>query len=206
MAGVRNRVRRTEVTEDKKAGQNDLLTAMDNIRKQAEQQGLTEKFFADARWQLEAVAGPLNITPVQAAFLALLLEYSGTEKASLNGLAQTLHCSRVEALRYKDDFEELERRHLIASDDDSDPFLSSSSFAKKRRGVANPSYMVPMDVFNAIKASVPYQYTVYCNLSPEEFFAAADSILTPFLRNDLSATQLRNEILYLFNGNRNSVF
>ncbi|MDR2739691.1 MAG: ATP-binding protein [Treponema sp.] len=110
-------------------------------------------------------------------------------------------------MRYKDDLEELERRHLIASiDDDSDTFLSPPSFTKKRRGVANPSYMVPVDVFNAIKAGGPYRYTVYCNLSPEEFFAAADSILTPFLHNSLGVTQLRNEICYLFNGNRDNTF
>jgi hypothetical protein len=196
-----------EENQTKNAGQNDLLSAMNNIRILMEQQGLSDVFFANARWQLEAVAGPLNITPVQAAFLALFLEYSGTEKASLNGLANTLKCGRVEALRYLSDLEELERKHLIASDDDdSDSFLSPSSFTQKRRGVANPSYMVPMDVFKAIKAGKPYQYTVYRNLSPEDFFSAADSILRPFHRNDLNGGQFRNEIWYLFNSNKGSAF
>jgi hypothetical protein len=206
MAGVRARTE--QVTENEKTGQNDLLTAMDTIRTHAEEQGLTEEFFAGARWQLEAVAGPLNITPAQTALLALLLEYSGTEKASLTGLAETLRCGRIATLRHMDDLGELERKHLIAStsDNDYDVFLEPASFMKKRRGIANPSYVVPMDVFNAIKAGRPYRYTVYCNLSPEEFFTAADSLLKAFRRNDLSAAQFRNEILFLFNSNRDSAF
>jgi hypothetical protein len=196
------------LTENKKAGQNDLLTVLDNIRKQAEKYGLSEGFFANARWQLEAVAGLLHITPVQTALLALLLEYSGTEKASLTGLAETLHCGRIETLRYVDDLEELERKHLIASagDNDFDSFLDSSSFIKKRRGIANPSYAVPMDVFNAIKAGRQYRYTVYCNLSPEEFFTAADSLLKQFRRGALDAARFKSEIMFLFGSNRDSAF
>jgi hypothetical protein len=196
-----------EENQAKKEGQNDLLSAMNNIRILLEKEGLSDTFFIDARWQLEAVAGPLNITPVQAAFLALFLEYSGTERASLNGLASTLKCGRVEALRYLSDLEELERKHLIiSSDDDSDPFLSSSSFIQRRRGVANPSYMVPMDVFKAIKAGKQYQYTVYRNLSPEEFFSAADTLLGIFRRHDINGSRFRNEIWYLFNSNKGSAF
>jgi hypothetical protein len=66
--------------------------------------------------------------------------------------------------------------------------------------------MVPRDVVNAIKAGRPYRYTVYCNLSPEEFFTAADSILTPFLHNSLSTARLKNEILHLFGSNKDNTF
>jgi hypothetical protein len=204
---TRFKVKTIAVTEDKKAEQNDLLTALGNIRKLAEKEGLTGNFFAEARWQLEAVAGLLNITPTQTALFALLLEYSGTERASLTGLAETLKCSRIEALRQVDNLAELERRHLITSfnADDID-FFEPSSFMKKRRGISNPSYIVPMDVFEAIKADRPYRYTVYCNLSPDEFFTAADSLLQQYRRKGLSAGRFRNEILSLFNSNRDSAF
>jgi hypothetical protein len=197
-----------DVTEIGTPGQPNLFAGLDQIRQLVETHGFSEEFFEKAKENLDAVCALLKITPVQAALFTLLLEHSGSSDATLSGIAQALKCGRIQALRYRSDLEALELKHIIvAHDDDDDPlFGSTPSFLKKRRGQASHSYIVPLDVIQALEAGREYRYAIYRGLSPEEFYTAADRILEALWRNDLNHKQFAAEIKYLFAGNPGIMF
>jgi hypothetical protein len=178
-----------------------LLAALDRVRLLAEEQGLAEEFFAKAQPHLDAITALLKITNVQAALFALIVERSGGEDASLAGIGRALKCGKIQAMQYIDDLEALEKKRLIISED-----LSDFHHVRKLKGIDNAAYFVPAAVINALRAGREYHYTVYRNLSPEDFYEAADNILGAFKREKISPLQFRSEISYLFGGNRNGVF
>jgi hypothetical protein len=189
------------------AGQPNLFAGLDRIRQLTEKHGFSAEFFDLAKEDLDAVSALLKITPVQAALFTLLLEHSGTEDASLSGIAAAIKCGKIQALCYRSDLEILELKHIIvAGDDDSDIFSVRPSFIQKRRSQNNLSYTVPLDVIQALESGKEYRYTVYRNLSPEEFYTAADHILGSFCRKGLTRKQFMVEIKYLFGGNPDIMF
>ncbi|MDR1176749.1 MAG: ATP-binding protein, partial [Treponema sp.] len=185
-----------------------ILAGLDRIRQLAEEHGFSEEFFEKAKENLDAVCALLKITPVQTALFTLLLERSGTPDASLSGIAKTIKCGRIQALRYRSDLEALELKHIIAfHDDDCDSFFGTTpSFLKKRQGQDTLSYTVPLDVIQALEAGREYRYTIYRGLSPEEFYTAADRILGALCRKELDNKQFIAEIKYLFSGNPGTMF
>ncbi|MDR0585796.1 MAG: ATP-binding protein [Treponema sp.] len=190
------------LSEVNKTGTPALFSSLDRIKGLVEKHGLYLEFFDTAKEDLDAVCAVLKVTPVQAALFALLLEHSGTRDAGLSGIAETLHCGRIQTLQYRADLEALERKHLIvACDNDDDIFSSRPSFMKNRQGQDSRTYIVPRDVIMALEAGREYRYTVYRGLSPEEFYTAADRILDAFHDKNLDIKQFFIEMKYLFSGN-----
>jgi hypothetical protein len=77
---------------------------------------LDNAFFHGAEEHLTAVCKVYAITFMQAALFALLLEESGEGSVSINKIAEKLKCGKIRFLEYLDDFETLEKKHLIRSD------------------------------------------------------------------------------------------
>jgi hypothetical protein len=190
-------------TETKPANGPDMLDAFDRIRLLAEEHDFTKKFFDNAKEHLDAVTGILKITPVQAALFALLLEHSGTRCATIEGIAQSLKCGKIQAMRYLDDLEALETKHLITAKEVSSVFIH---FNRGRRGSTETVYTIPLDVLKAVRSGKAYQYRAYYNLTPEEFYDAADDLISSFIHDDCSIHQLKTEVRYLFTGNPDMAF
>jgi DNA replication protein DnaC len=192
-----------EVNETGTIGQPGLFSNLQQIKQLVEKHGLSPEFFDNAKEHLDAVCAVLKVTPVQAALFTLLLEHSGSPDARLSGIANTLHCGKIEALRYRSDLEALELKHIIVSHDtdDDDIFNSRPSFLKNRQGQDSRVYIVPRDVVLALEAGREYHYAIYRGLSPEEFYTAADHILRAFREKELDSKQFLSEIKFLFGGN-----
>jgi hypothetical protein len=189
------------------SGQPNLFADMDQIRRLAEQHGFSGEFFQEARWKLEAVAGLLNVTPLQAALFILLLEHSGSSEASLSGIAKTIKCGKIQALQYRSDLEALEFKHIITSrDNDDDIFNTRPAFLKKRQGQDAFVYSVPLDVIQALESGRKYRYDIYRRISPEEFYTAANLLFHALRSKDIDHKQFVTEIHFLFGGNPNMLF
>ncbi|GHV60075.1 hypothetical protein AGMMS49587_00400 [Spirochaetia bacterium] len=167
-------------------------------------QPMDATFFADARKDLAAVSTVLSASPTQTALFALLLDEYGEGGTSLNIIAEKIKCSKIQFLKYLDDFETLERKHIIRPHrEDWESFR-----ARKRNGGGTglPSYFITMDVIRALRTGEKYRYTPYINLSPKEFFETADDLFDSLKDNSVSRDSLVAELKSLFQSNRGVAF
>ncbi|MDR1143330.1 MAG: AAA family ATPase, partial [Spirochaetaceae bacterium] len=193
-----------ETGKEPKACADSLLDDFALINRKAEEHGLDDAFTAAAAPSLKAVSEAMKISPVQAALLALLLERSGSDAASLEGIAQAVHCGKIQAMKYLDDLEALERRYLIAGTNrDLSDLLS---FTRQRDNSGSRVYTVPLDVIKAIRAGTAYRYTAYNNLTPDDFFETADNLLDAFTSRDIDRRRLDMEVKNLIMANRELAF
>jgi hypothetical protein len=63
-----------------------------------------------------------------------------------------------------------------------------------------------MDVINAVRNNVEYQYTALDNLSPEDFFDCAEDLIRAVKDDNLDIHGLREEISFLLAGNKEISF
>jgi len=145
-----------------------MIDHFEKIIEMAKENGLNDAFFNTAKEHLDAVSALMHISPVQIALFAMVLERFGNSSVSLDKIAETIKCSKMQLLRYMDDLDALKKRKLIRSSQTSDFLERTDSF---------PKYSVPMDVINAVRNNVEYQYTALDNLSPEDFFDCAEDLL-----------------------------
>ncbi|WP_010256751.1 ATP-binding protein [Treponema primitia] len=162
---------------------------------------LDATFFADAAKDLAAVGDLFSITPTQAALFTLLLDECGDGATSINTIADKIKCGRIQFLKYLDDFEALEQKHLIRSEKDWEDFSSG-----RGGGSSFPSYCIPLDVIKALRAGKEYRYAPYSSLTPEEFFETAGELLESFKRSNITKSSLESELRTLFNSNQKMNF
>ncbi|GHV79364.1 hypothetical protein AGMMS49944_11550 [Spirochaetia bacterium] len=167
-------------------------------------QPMDAAFFADARKDLAAVSAVLSASPTQTALFALLLDEYGEGGTSLNIIAEKIKCSKIQFLKYLDDFEALERKHIIRPHREDWESLR----ARKRNGGGTglPSYSITMDVIRALRTGEKYRYTPYVNLNPKEFFETADDLFDSLKDNSISVGSLIAELKALIQSNRGIAF
>jgi hypothetical protein len=158
---------------------------------------LDAAFFADAAEDLAAVGDLFSITPTQAALFTLLLDECGDGATSINTIADKIKCGRIQFLKYLDDFEALEQKHLIRSEKDWEDFSSG-----RKAGSGFPSYVIPLDVIKALRTGKKYRYAPYTSLTPEEFFETAGELLESFKNSAISRNNLESELKSLFDSNQ----
>ncbi|AEF84252.1 ATPase, AAA family [Treponema primitia ZAS-2] len=158
---------------------------------------LDAAFFADAAQDLAAVGDLFSITPTQAALFTLLLDECGNGAISINTIADKIKCGRIQFLKYLDDFEALEQKHLIRPEKDWEDFSS-----KRSGGSSFPSYSIPLDVIKALRAEKEYRYAPYSSLTPEEFFETAGELLESFRNSTITRNSLESELKILLNSNQ----
>jgi hypothetical protein len=91
-----------------------MIDHFEKIIEMTKESGLNDAFFEAAKEHLDAVAGLMHITPVQAALFAMILERFGNSSVSLDKIAETLKCGKMQLLRYMDDLDALKKKKLIS--------------------------------------------------------------------------------------------
>ena len=173
-----------------------IIDHIEKINKLAAENGLNETFFVAAKEHLEAVAPVLRTSPVQTALFSLLLEHFGSKAVTINEIAKTLNCSKMQLIKYMDDFDVLRKLKLIKAIH-IPSFLDEGGF---------PEYTIPLDVLDCIRKGEEYKYTAYENLSPEDFFDIAGKLIRASRDDEISRDNMLSEIEYLLEHNKNIVF
>jgi len=174
-----------------------MIDHFEKIIEMAKENGLNDAFFGAAKEHLDAVCSLMHISPVQAALFAMILERFGNSSVSLDKIAETLKCGKMQLLRYMDDLDALKKKKLIRASQASDFLERTDSF---------PKYSVPMDVINAVRNNVEYQYTALDNLGPEDFFDCAEDLIRAVKDGNLDIYGLREEVNFLLAGNKDICF
>ena len=146
-----------------------IIDHFEKIISLAKEHGFTDVFFESAKEHLETAGSLLETTPAQTALFAVILERFGEDSESLEDITKTLKCSKMQLLRYMDDFDELRKKRLIKA--------VTRSWRSGRGNTGFPEYVVPMDVIKSLRANEKYQYKLFQNLCAEDFFDNADSLL-----------------------------
>jgi len=92
-----------------------MIDHFEKIIGMAKENGFNDAFFEAAKEHLDAVSGLMHISPVQTALFAIILERFGNSNVSMDKLAETLKCGKMQLLRYMDDFDALKKKKLIRS-------------------------------------------------------------------------------------------
>jgi len=174
-----------------------MLDHFEKILMLVKENGLNDLFFQTAGEHLDAASALLQTSPVQTALFALLLERFGEDSVPVNKIAETVKCSKIQLLKYMDDFDVLKKKRLVLTS-------HNSIFSPKRGNF--PEYRVPLDVINSIRNNTEYQCTAYDNLTPEEFFDHAQSLLKAVKNDDISNESLTLEIDYILSRNKGLAF
>jgi hypothetical protein len=173
-----------------------ILDHFEKIIALAGERGLCDSFYDAAKDHLDAAASLLHINHVQTALFALLLERYGEEAISIDKLADTLKCGKMQLLRYIDDFDALKHKKLIRAAR-VPRFLHDDSL---------PSYIIPKDVINAVRKGIEYECREYKNLTPEEFFECAEDLLRELEDDEMDTETVIIELNNLFDYNKNICF
>jgi len=159
--------------------------------------GFNGAFFDTAKEHLDAVSALMHVNHVQAALFSIIFERFGSS-FSMDNIAETLKCGKMQLLRYMDDLDVLKKNKLIKE-------ARSSDFIGRRNNF--PKYTVPMDVVNAVRKGVEYRYNAYLeNLSPEDFFSRVEEMLNAVKDDDMDADSLKEELDILLESNKNISF
>jgi len=112
-----------------------MIDHFEKIIELAKESGLNDAFFEAAKEHLDAVSGLMRITPTQTALFAIILERFGNNSVSMDKIAETLKCGKMQLLRYMDDLDALKKRKLIRSSQSSHFLRGTGDF---------PNYSVPL--------------------------------------------------------------
>jgi DNA polymerase III delta prime subunit len=193
------KIMETKKTENA-APERNYLDDIGEIVTLAGDHNMSAEFFRLAAPHLQTVAAFLRVTETQAALFSLILEHSDDEAVSVGAIAKAVNCGRIQILKYMNDFEALEMKHLIKAE-------REAFSARERDTVAKlPSYHVSMAVIKAVRTGRPFRYNEYNGLSPEEFFFATRELLESRTESNLSASGLNVELYSLFTANKKSAF
>jgi len=175
-----------------------MIDRFEKIIELAKENGLNDAFFDTAKEHLDAASAMMRISPVQSVLFAIILEHFGNKPVSMDKIAETLKCSKMQLLKLMDDIDALKKKRLIRS------FSSSYDFPPRMNEF--PSYQVPSDVIKAVRNNVEYKYTALENLCPEDFFDSAEDIIQAAKNDNLDIEGLTDEINMLMAGNKNICF
>ena len=166
--------------------------------------GLCDEYFAKASEHLDFASAYLRVNQTQAVLFSWLLESFTEGPVSIKKLAEDLKCKNLEVLKYLDDFDVLCSKKLIRSEKISSDMMDP--FSGRRRKEKFPKYSVPLDVINAIRNGVEYQFKVMDNLSPEEFFDCIGDLFDASEDNEIDLDTLISEVNSLIDLNKHISF
>jgi len=173
-----------------------MLDHFEGIVKLLNEKGICEAFFETVQEHLNAVADILHTSPVQTVLFALILDHFGEYSVSIDELAGTLKCRKIQLIRYMDDLEELKQKKLIRETTRVRNFSTSNKI----------EYIIPLDVIKAVREGKEYKRKDINNLRPIDFFDYAEDLLAAVKDEDIDKNTLRNELKYLYENNRDSCF
>ncbi|GHV80255.1 hypothetical protein AGMMS49944_20460 [Spirochaetia bacterium] len=161
-------------------------------------------FFTIAAENLAAVSAVLSTSPMQTALFTLLLEECGEGATSIKTIADKIKCGKIQFLKYLDEFEAMEKKHIIRPCRDG--WDSFNAGKRLGGGGSLPSYTIAMDVIKALRTGEKYRYAPYNKLSPAKFFETADELFDSFKDDSIDMDCLVTELKTLFQSNRGIAF
>ena len=141
--------------------------------------------------ELTYICEALDITPLQAALFAIVLEKSGDDLASTRDLGSTLSISKIRLLGLKKEFDELASKRLVV--------------VRKRRS-GSVGYRVSQSVVRAIQNNTPVQPETLTGLSTKAIFSRMHAIFADLIGGITSNDIARHEIYDIMNSNPENPF
>ena len=175
----------TKQTTTPKRSSLTLLTAFEQLLEKAEDSNLSKEFFRKSKRLTDYVCNKLGITPVQAVFLAVILNGDRDEYVRLSGISRMLGCKNIHLLPLLGELDELERTRLVNCN----------------RCNSDSGYRVPNTVLDAFKRNERYTPETLTNLTPDELMARFDELIDMRDNDDLSLEMLVMELRELINAN-----
>lgn len=189
---VSNTQPNSEETKPTKAPRRlDLLNAIEQIVEMSSDNGLTDELFAEAKRYISYVSRRMKLTAVQAVLFSLFVDRCEDRDIRMNDISKAIKCRTVKLIRYMNDIDELERRHLITCN-------------RSRRDAL--SYSVPFDVINALKLNEVYEYSVPANITADELFSHIDDLLDKRTDDNITFSALIDSMKQLFEANQHLSF
>lgn len=170
----------------------DLLSAIEQIVERSAPNGLCDEFFVEAKRYISYVARRMKLTTMQAVLFALFIDRSEDSSIRLSEISQTIKCRTVKLIRYMNDVDELERRHLVK--------------CSRCRYSDSLSYSVPVGVIEALKRNEVYEYKVPENVSADELFVHLNELFDQREENAITYDGLLSEIKLLLDANTHLSF
>ena len=121
----------------------------------------------------------LDISPLQAALFAVILEKSGDDLAITRDLVNTLSISKIRLLGFKKELDELAAKRLVV--------------VRKRRG-GSVGYRVSQSVVKAVQNNTPVQPEPMTGLSTRSIFSRMHTIFAD-LAGGLTSAEDRKSVV-----------
>jgi len=164
-----------------------LLDHIGTILDLSKENGIDDDFFDRAKPNLEFVANRLDVSIIQAALFAKIVDISIVNPFhGENELFNTLKCTKSKYLKYMNEIDELTRWHYVIKT------MNDQSF---------PRYRIPRDVLLALRKGDTIRPVNYKNISIEKFFLRTDFIFESCCKDELTAEETADEINSLIQNN-----
>ncbi|MDR3335404.1 MAG: AAA family ATPase [Treponema sp.] len=162
-----------------------LLGHFERIVELSEKNGLGKFLFDNARAHISFVTQKLHITPIEAVLFSHFLNRCDDQAISINDIAESIQCSKIQLLQYMDAFDALEAKKLICG----------------CRGRRTVSYRVPMEVLGAMRKGEAFTPANHEHISITEFFTVIENLFEQRSENELTYNALVAELNTLITDN-----
>lgn len=167
-----------------------LASALDSIVCQVDEDGL-DSFVESNSDECRFICDTLQLTPIQAALLATILEKSGDDLASTKDLVSTLKISKIRFLGLKKEIDELAQKRLVV--------------VRQKRN-SSLGYRVSQSVVKAIQDNAAIEPERLDGLSTRTIFNRLHSIFAD-IANGVSSSEIGlQEICDIMNSNTENKF
>jgi len=173
-----------------KTNKDSILFHLEKIVEISDGTGLTDAFMEKASGHIEAAAKKLKLSPVQTVLFAHFLDQADDRSITIFNIAQKFKCSKIRILQFSDDIEVLVKKRFI----------------RCCRNSTENTYRIPVDVLKAVSNNKTYTLPKNENLSTGEIFVFIDGLFEEKSDNEITDSQLIEEMRDLFDRNRQNIF
>ena len=166
-----------------------MLDHIERIVKEAKGSQLSDTFFSSIQDSLAAVAEVMEITPIQALFLALFVNNYDDDRICIGSFAYYLNCEKIQIIHFMNEIDGLERRKLIRC---------------RRERVLK--YRIPRKVFECITRNQPFHPEPTSGLSTDQLFGQMRELFNQRRDNELRFVDLYEDLSRLIAENPQLLF
>ena len=167
-----------------------LASALDFIASEIDSTSL-DTFLEANHQDCKYICETLQLTPLQAALFATILEKSGDDLATTRDLVSTLKVSKIRFLGFKKEIDELSRKRLVVA-------------RQKRNG--SMGYRVSQSVVKAVQNDCPIEPERLEGLSTRTIFNRFHNIFADLVNGVNSSEIALQEIIDIMNNNLDNKF
>ncbi|MDR1170733.1 MAG: ATP-binding protein [Prevotellaceae bacterium] len=169
-----------------------LLQHIEYVIELAEDSKLSEDFYKKAKTSIQFIARKMKLSPNQAVIFSLFMEKSDDSRIFVSEFSRFLGCKNIKTISMMTDVDELEKRHLV----------------RCRMDDGRKSYRVPIEVVEAVKQSIAYEYDpeINRNLTAEQLFQQMERLFDENENKEISGKTLTEELRSLIEDNASLAF